>query len=101
MPARWHKMSAADKDKFNSLESIPFAPSYGFNLVSVNSGFRTSRPVVAEDKCNGCLLCYLYCPDGVVKKKGDVVTIDYDYCKGCGICQKICRKGAISMEKER
>ncbi len=86
---------------FTSLENIPFAPAYKHNLVSVNSGFRTEKPVCTPEKCNGCLLCYLYCPDGAIKKNGEEISIDYDYCKGCGICQKICRKNAIQMEKEK
>lgn len=86
---------------FTSLGSIPFAPAYEHTLVSVNSGFRTEKPVCNKDKCNGCFLCYLYCPDGVIRKEGESISIDYDYCKGCGICQKICRKDAIHMETER
>ena len=93
-----HDVNAKD---FTSLGNIPFAPSYRHTLVSVNSGFRTEKPVCDRDKCNGCFLCYLYCPDGVIRKEGESVSIDYDYCKGCGICQKICRKNAIHMEKER
>jgi 2-oxoacid:acceptor oxidoreductase delta subunit (pyruvate/2-ketoisovalerate family) len=89
-----------EKD-FKTLKNIPFAPAYRHTLVSVNSGFRTEKPVCSKEKCNGCFLCYLYCPDGVIKKDGESISIDYDYCKGCGICQKICRKDAIHMEKER
>ena len=87
--------------EFTSLKNIPFAPAYKHTLVSSNSGVRTEKPVCDREKCNGCFLCYLYCPDGVIRKEGESVSIDYDYCKGCGICQKICRKNAIHMEKER
>ncbi len=89
-----------NESDFSSLGNIPFAPAYKHNLVSVNSGFRTEKPKCDQKKCNGCLLCYLYCPDGAIKNSKDGICIDYDYCKGCGICQKICRKGAISMESE-
>ena len=91
----------AKNGDFTSLKNIPFAPAYKHTLVTVNSGFRTEKPVCDKEKCNGCFLCYLYCPDGVISKDGESVSIDYDYCKGCGICQKICRKNAIHMEKER
>ncbi len=84
-----------------TFEEIPFAPSYEPGLVTKNSGWRNEKPVCDKDKCNGCLLCYLYCPDGVISKDGNKVAIDYDFCKGCGICQKICRKGAITMEAEK
>ena len=86
---------------FFSLEDIPFAPCYKAGLVTVNSGWRNEKPVVDESKCNGCNLCYLYCPDGTIFKKGKSVGIDYDFCKGCGICKKICKQGAITMESEK
>ncbi len=71
------------------------------HLVSKNAGWRTKRPVIETKKCTGCLQCYLYCPDGVIRKADGKVTIDYDFCKGCGICTKVCKFGAIGMEEER
>ena len=70
-------------------------------LVTVNAGWRSIRPVVCQDKCVGCAQCYLYCPDGVISRKGRRIKIDYDFCKGCGICEKICKAQAIHMEDER
>ena len=70
-------------------------------LVTVNSGWRSIRPVVNTDKCVGCEQCYLYCPDGVISIKDNKAVIDYDFCKGCGICAKICKPGAIETEAER
>lgn len=70
-------------------------------LVSVNSGWRSIRPVINNEKCVGCEQCYLYCPDGVISIKDGKAGIDYDFCKGCGICAKICKLGAIGMEAER
>ena len=75
-------------------------------LVDKNAGWRNRTPVIDSDKCVGCLQCYMYCPDGVIRKyitteNGKEITridIDYDFCKGCGICREICRLGAISME---
>ena len=69
--------------------------------VSVNSGWRSIRPVINSGKCVGCEQCYLYCPDGVISIQDGKAEIDYDFCKGCGICAKICRIGAIEMEAER
>jgi pyruvate ferredoxin oxidoreductase delta subunit len=60
--------------------------------------WRTSRPVFYPEKCNGCLLCWIFCPEGVIAKEDR--TIDYDYCKGCGICEAECSKQAIIMVKE-
>ncbi|WP_455716080.1 4Fe-4S binding protein [Anaerosporobacter sp.] len=84
-----------------NLSDIPEATSYeaGY-LVTKNAGWRNIRPVIKEDKCVGCLMCYLYCPDGVIYKSNEKVSIDYDFCKGCGICKKTCKFGAIEMEAE-
>ncbi len=60
--------------------------------------WRSQRPVYNETACNGCLLCWLYCPEAAIEK--ETRTIDYNYCKGCGICAAECVKGAIHMEKE-
>ncbi|MGN0621400.1 MAG: 4Fe-4S binding protein [Porcipelethomonas sp.] len=79
-------------------ENTAFEAGY---LVSVNSGWRSIRPVVNQNKCVGCMQCYLYCPDGVISIQDKNAVIDYDFCKGCGICSKICRTGAIEMEDER
>lgn len=73
------------------------------HLVEKNAGWRNVRPVVDAAACTGCLQCYLYCPDGTIRRTpGGVcsVAVDYDFCKGCGICSKMCRFGAISMVDE-
>ena len=85
----------------SSLKDIPYAPFAKPSLVSKNSGFRTQKPVCDESKCNGCHLCYLYCPDGCINKKGNSIEFDLDFCKGCKICKKICKRGAITFEDEK
>ena len=67
-------------------------------LVSKNSGWRSSRPVISG--CRGCTQCYLYCPDGAISMYGRTAVVDYDFCKGCGICVRICRFDAIRMGDE-
>ena len=47
--------------------------------------------------CNQCDLCKTYCPEGIVRRDGDVYRFDYDYCKGCGICASQCPRGVIYM----
>lgn len=79
-------------------EATAFEAGY---LVSVNSGWRSIRPVIDPTRCIGCEQCYLYCPDGVISVQAGKAVIDYDFCKGCGICAKICKTGAIGMEAER
>ena len=79
-------------------ENTSFEAGY---LVTVNSGWRSIRPVINRAKCVGCEQCYLYCSDGVIAIKDGKAVIDYDFCKGCGICAKICKIGAIGIEAER
>jgi 2-oxoacid:acceptor oxidoreductase delta subunit (pyruvate/2-ketoisovalerate family) len=64
----------------------------------LTGGWRLQRPLLDSAKCNGCLLCWILCPDGVIAR--DTRAIDYDYCKGCGICAAECPRKAISMVKE-
>ena len=89
-----------EKKTFSAAE-IPQATTFeaGY-LVSVNSGWRSIRPVIDTGRCVGCEQCYLYCPDGVISIQNGKAVIDYDFCKGCGICAKICRLGAIRTEAE-
>ena len=73
----------------------------GGHLVSMNSGWRTFKPVVNKEACVNCLRCYLICPDGVISKTEDnKVQIDYDFCKGCGVCAHECKPNAIEMIKD-
>jgi pyruvate ferredoxin oxidoreductase delta subunit len=63
--------------------------------------WRDSKPVVTEEKCTQCLLCWLYCPDSaVIVKDAQKTHIDYDHCKGCGICASVCPAGCIQMQEE-
>ena len=89
-----------EKKTFSAGE-IPEATAFeaGY-LVSVNSGWRSIRPVIEQEKCVGCEQCYPYCPDSVISINNGKAQIDYDFCKGCGICAKICRIGAIRTEAE-
>ena len=88
------------KKTFSAAE-IPEATAFDAGyLVSVNSGWRSIRPVIDTGRCVGCEQCYLYCPDGVISIQNGKAVVDYDFCKGCGICAKICKIGAIGTEAE-
>ncbi|MBR3367357.1 MAG: 4Fe-4S binding protein [Lachnospiraceae bacterium] len=63
--------------------------------------WRTSTPVLDEDKCRQCLLCAPVCPDSCIPvKDGKRLAFDYDHCKGCGICAAVCPFGAIAMTED-
>jgi 2-oxoacid:acceptor oxidoreductase delta subunit (pyruvate/2-ketoisovalerate family) len=62
--------------------------------------WRTLRPIVDAEKCTGCLLCWVYCPDNCIEMVNKISVIDYTYCKGCGICVEECPVDAIEMKSE-
>ncbi len=62
--------------------------------------WRTFQPVVDLEKCIGCLLCWIYCPEPAIDQSNGKVKISLDYCKGCGICAYECPVKAISMVEE-
>lgn len=66
-----------------------------------NTGeWRTSTPVLDEEKCVQCLLCAPVCPDSCIPvKDGKRLAFDLDHCKGCGICAYQCKFGAITMKE--
>jgi pyruvate ferredoxin oxidoreductase delta subunit len=74
----------------------------GASHVNKTGSWRTSsKPIFLHDKCTGCRLCEMVCPDAAVfaleKKK---YATDLDYCKGCGICAVECPVGDIEMVLE-
>ncbi|OQW32715.1 MAG: hypothetical protein A4E19_04965 [Nitrospira sp. SG-bin1] len=72
------------------------------SLLRETGGWRTFRPVLVPDKCNGCWLCFVYCPDGVISMtKDNRPVIDYDHCKGCQICVQECPTHALVAEREK
>lgn len=64
--------------------------------------WRTFRPIVDDEKCTYCMLCWFHCPEGCIKRVPDekTVRIDYFYCKGDGICSDVCPADAIEMVRE-
>ena len=76
------------------------------------SAWRTFKPVISQDKCIRCRLCWVYCPDGAILEVDEEYTnskgrkfkitfkVDYVHCKGCGICAYECPVKAIDMVPE-
>ena len=74
----------------------------GNSILRETGGWRTFRPVLVPDKCDGCWICFAYCPDGVISMtKHDRPVIDYAHCKGCQICVHECPTEALVAEREK
>ncbi|NPV92755.1 MAG: 4Fe-4S binding protein [Firmicutes bacterium] len=82
-------------------KELPLAPHLKTpNRPAKTGTWRSVRPVLDTERCNLCLLCWVYCPDGTVKRVGEKLEIDYEYCKGCGICSRECKRNCITMVEE-
>jgi 2-oxoacid:acceptor oxidoreductase delta subunit (pyruvate/2-ketoisovalerate family) len=87
-----------------SLKSLGTLPITAISFITTEGNetgeWRSQRPVLDQEKCNRCGLCWMYCPDNAILPEGDLFQISYMYCKGCGICAQECPKGAILIVKE-
>ena len=72
------------------------------NAFEYNTGnWRAFRPVLEPEKCNDCMLCWLFCPDSSILVDGQKLTgFDYEHCKGCGLCAALCPTKSVSMHPE-
>jgi pyruvate ferredoxin oxidoreductase delta subunit len=71
----------------------------GNSTFNETGGWRSLVPEIEVAKCDGCMLCYFYCPDSsIIVEDGKAVGIDLAHCKGCGICAKECPQTAIEMK---
>ena len=104
---KWKKINKSRKERpkvqdyknWEELSPIPISlPIEG--SIGNTGEWRTFRPIIKEG-CNKCGICWMYCPEGTIKKKEDgSFEIDLQYCKGCGICAKECPTNNIEMIRE-
>jgi 2-oxoacid:acceptor oxidoreductase gamma subunit (pyruvate/2-ketoisovalerate family) len=74
--------------------------SFHNNFEEVNlglSGQEEAERCFSCGHCTHCDTCLVYCPEGIIFRKGQDYVIDKDYCKGCGICVVECPRRAMEM----
>ncbi len=90
--------------RWKSWKELPLGmviPEPATSLEFKTGSWRALKPVLDENKCIRCLLCWVHCPEPAIERlEGDRVRIDYNYCKGCGICANVCPVHAIEMVME-
>jgi pyruvate ferredoxin oxidoreductase delta subunit len=73
----------------------------GNSTYNETSGWRSVVPEITTEKCDGCMLCYFYCPDSsIIIENERAVGVDLAHCKGCGICARECPAHAITMKTD-
>ena len=94
------KKNKEKKVEIHCIDEYPPMPvSLGSMLSNKTSTWRSIRPVIIDDKCRRCMICWKYCPEPAISPT-DPPKIDYDYCKGCGICIEECPFDAIDSLDE-
>lgn len=54
------------------------------------------KPVRDINKCQRCGLCWIFCPEGAIRKtESGSYEVDYTFCTGCLICEQVCPFKAI------
>lgn len=89
-------MEKYEKFVRDARSTLTYTP--GWSRDNKTGAWRSQRPVKDAARCNGCDLCWLYCPEGCIER--GTIEIDYAYCKGCGICAVECRRDAMHMQRE-
>ncbi|MDD3738562.1 MAG: 4Fe-4S binding protein [Lentimicrobiaceae bacterium] len=64
--------------------------------------------VVDKERCKGCQVCVVNCPEGVITMSVEVNSKGYHYaqpstdgCIGCANCAVVCPDGAITVYRKK
>ena len=58
----------------------------------------TSRPEVAEGRCELCSVCIRACPPGAIRVAGGRLRFDYQRCIRCFCCRELCPHAALKLK---
>lgn len=105
---KWKKInkSREERPEFQEYKNWEELPPIPISLpidgsMGTTGDWRTFRPVIDQESCNQCGICWMYCPEGSIQKRDDgTFEIDLVYCKGCGICSAECPTNNIEMKRE-
>jgi pyruvate ferredoxin oxidoreductase gamma subunit len=80
------------------------APSIAAEATSAlrtTEGWRTFRPVIDQERCTRCFICFALCPEGAIHlDTAHFPHVDYAHCKGCLVCVSECPPHAITEVRE-
>lgn len=63
--------------------------------------WRQFRPVLHQDKCTRCWICFVRCPEAAISLDAqDYPAVNYEECKGCLLCVHECPTHAFTAEAE-
>ncbi|MDP2873051.1 MAG: 2-oxoacid:acceptor oxidoreductase family protein [Bacillota bacterium] len=96
---------------------VPAPEPNGVQEGHITGNYRLLRPVVDQQTCTACRICWISCPDACITVAGskagagasgdanagqtdDKISVDLRYCKGCGICWDICPLQCIKPTDE-
>ncbi len=82
-----------------SLPVVPTAKPGSMVEAPAGIAWREQHPIIGN-KCNGCLECTLFCPEGALSVQEGRPAVKQEWCNGCGTCAVECRQEAIVMVRE-
>jgi NADPH-dependent glutamate synthase beta subunit-like oxidoreductase/Pyruvate/2-oxoacid:ferredoxin oxidoreductase delta subunit len=82
-----------NKKRLQSFSEVNLSPDAKTALLSASRCYSCGR-------CNACLNCYYFCPEGVITVNVEQCTrtVDDLHCKGCGTCATACPRNAVEMK---
>jgi pyruvate ferredoxin oxidoreductase delta subunit len=85
-----------------NIDDIPtMAKTLGTMLVNETGSWRNVRPIIHNEECIKCGICWKYCPDMSISEDAEgFPVVDLVYCKGCGVCAAECPTDCIEMVEE-